>query len=788
MQKESICKMLGKGDIKEKILQINNLYRISCDIFDTFIFRMVAKPEEIFEIVGEQAVKLKAVATYLEPEDFRNIRIRAEKEARCRKNEIEGTREVTLEEIYSFIPNVICLDKEKLKQIELQTEQEYCYLNQDVLNILLEYYQKGIEIYFISDMYLNEKQIRKLLRALGTPECLLQNIFVSCDYGVAKSNGKLFSVIEANNFKKGGWLHIGDNYQADILGARTAGLESFYYNLAMDNSLQGMVYEEILLNHNLPELSWLRRYSAQQYSEDIGHRNWFTLGAAFFAPLLVGTVEWVLDTAQENGINTIFPLMREGKLYAQLLREGAKARNVSINIKELYVSRKSVFIPSIDKITKMELETLLSAPKNTLHDTFVTLGIADYEKEFKSVFGEESGKNFYSVVDNLYTFLQREDVAEAFQVFIDEKTENAWGYLLQMGVNERFISLDIGCHGTIQTSLEKILRKKKIENHNIHMLTFGVKTALKNVFENVDLRGFVGNYGGNDDLCEFFMGHPRIMEEILMCYEGSTKDYVRTKGIYEPVLGESPHDIIEQRKLTEIVQKGICEFQRQYLRLSAEKNFLKEKLLKKANEAAEIYKRLHQFPTKEESTLLGNLFHDDNFGRDESYRMCEPEKIEYIRQYGKEAFLKEYDIAEEPWLEGLFTIADNRYEFSRICDNAVSRLGKGMAVMAKEIIREISKEKIVIVGAGDAGKMLAMFLRVAGVEIEAFVDNNQQLQNSLVNGIEVRSMESRFEAKCFALGTLTYADRLVEQALNTLPISSTVYYTKDQLVKKIIIE
>ena len=110
MEKESIVEL---EYIKH--LEDENIKVVSFDIFETIAFRKVAKPIDIFKIVGNKKFVKKI---FHNGDAFLNYRIAAEKNARVNK---KNTQEVTLEEIYSYLP----IDKETQKQIiELEIKEE----------------------------------------------------------------------------------------------------------------------------------------------------------------------------------------------------------------------------------------------------------------------------------------------------------------------------------------------------------------------------------------------------------------------------------------------------------------------------------------------------------------------------------------------------------------------------------------------------------------------------------------------------------------------------------------
>lgn len=100
------------------------------------------------------------------------------------------------------------LEKEEIKQ-ELENSQA-------IYNYAIS---KNKGIYIISDMYLPEKFILKMLNINGYRG--FKQLYVSNVYAADKRSGKLFKkVMEDQGFSENEIIHVGDSVKADILGAK----------------------------------------------------------------------------------------------------------------------------------------------------------------------------------------------------------------------------------------------------------------------------------------------------------------------------------------------------------------------------------------------------------------------------------------------------------------------------------------------------------------------------------------------------------------------------------------
>lgn len=156
-----------------------------------------------------------------------------------------------------------------------------------------ELIKKKKTVIAISNMYLPKEILLRLLNSCGFnfPE---SNVYVSCDYMCSKHRGDLFKIVE-NDFGKGKeYLHIGDNYEADFIGARMAGWKSYYYKGVNEignkyrpanmSQLGGSIYSG-LVNSKLHN-------GIEQYNK------YYELGYAYGGILACGYCEWINEFAK----------------------------------------------------------------------------------------------------------------------------------------------------------------------------------------------------------------------------------------------------------------------------------------------------------------------------------------------------------------------------------------------------------------------------------------------------------------------------------------------------------
>ena len=178
---------------------------VAFDVFDTLLHRDVAAPTDLFcwmESHGQA------------PAGFAQNRIAAEAQARAACT----PREVTLAEIYAR-PELAGLTPDA----ELAAENTLCRADAAMQAFYRRCRERGQKVYAVSDMYLPAGEITRLLARCGYPDW--DGVFVSCEFGVQKRSGKLFTVfLQKTGMKAGQVLFFGDDRRADQLGAALAGI------------------------------------------------------------------------------------------------------------------------------------------------------------------------------------------------------------------------------------------------------------------------------------------------------------------------------------------------------------------------------------------------------------------------------------------------------------------------------------------------------------------------------------------------------------------------------------
>lgn len=191
---------------------------ISFDVFDTLVRRPFSRPTDLFDLLGERITCPR----------FKEIRREMEWQAREKKYKKEKHREVTLPEIYAQLPRETGLDRDMVMGLEAELEQEVCYGDPYMQQVVRLLAMEKKRLIITSDMYLKTVCIQALLKKCGYPE--FDAYYVSGDMGASKSDGNLYERIRQIEGRERTFAHVGDNFISDIKNAKNHGFKPFYYN------------------------------------------------------------------------------------------------------------------------------------------------------------------------------------------------------------------------------------------------------------------------------------------------------------------------------------------------------------------------------------------------------------------------------------------------------------------------------------------------------------------------------------------------------------------------------
>lgn len=258
---------------------------ISFDIFDTALVRTVEAPNDVFRIMGAR----------LGIADFLEMRKNAESHLRNVKNQMQGTREVVLSEIYELMADRHGAEP-SWERLEEDLEVELSRPNPQVKDVYDRLRHLGKRLVFTSDMYLPLNVLERMLARNGYEG--YERLYLSNEYGLRKGDGTLQRVLLDEYTPERSIVHIGDNLDADVVKSEAVGLPAIFnpdvrvFRREPDmDSLAGSFYRAVVNNH-LGSGTW---------SKGLHYTHGFRVGGI----LALGYVEFLERLAQEKSIDKI---------------------------------------------------------------------------------------------------------------------------------------------------------------------------------------------------------------------------------------------------------------------------------------------------------------------------------------------------------------------------------------------------------------------------------------------------------------------------------------------------
>ncbi len=326
----------------------------SFDVFDTIITRKTATPRGIFALMQSRIASdlvFRALPAFFY-HSFRELRIGAERQARKFYSDQQHS-EISLDQIYSVLAKDSGLSEEqrdKLMELERDIELENVLPIPSMINKLLQLKGDGHRVILISDMYLDENTIRKML-IKADPGLGEIPLYVSSSFGHNKVSEKLYELISENEkISYDEWVHVGDHPIADQkipqkLGIGVEPVERKNLLPIEEKTLE--LYEGNAAIQLLVGTSVNTRFFHEELcKESPGYRY----GTSLLLPLLYAYTSWILERSISMGIETLYFIARDGFAIKIMADKLIACRNLSIETRYIYGSRKTWRLPAFSEI------------------------------------------------------------------------------------------------------------------------------------------------------------------------------------------------------------------------------------------------------------------------------------------------------------------------------------------------------------------------------------------------------------------------------------------------------
>lgn len=486
----------------------------SFDVFDTVITRTTYKPRGIFALMG----------------DCYDNRILAEENAR--KKFISGEiQDVTLDRIYDEFEK---LTGRNLKEKELQTEYEQSLPVRQTIDRIKSLLRKGERVVLISDMYLSESDIRKLL--LKHDEIFADiPIYVSSEYLKTKLSGDLYRVVakrEKADFKN--WIHIGDNPVSDVNVPKELGIQTEFFS--WKNYCRWLEIAIGEMKDNI-QAEYIFGATANLLSMNNPKDFAYEAGAGYAAPVLYPYVKWVVEQAAGMGIKKLFFVARDGYILKKMADKIIAGNGLNISTEYIFGSRRAWRLPAVTD-GDFDIAQLIKWSYPRLVSSYDKLAeVFDIEEiELKSCLPDGHREKITiseSEKDSVFSMLEanKEKLKGIIADKQKDKRKRVKSYLDQtLGNQKNYAFVELIGSGYTQKCLSKLL--KGISEETVR--TFYYKLDAGNESECI-------NYSLLNNNPPF----ANIIEVLCAANHGQTIDYSYDGKEWKPVFGEDEGQFLD---------------------------------------------------------------------------------------------------------------------------------------------------------------------------------------------------------------------------------------------------
>lgn len=425
----------------------------SFDIFDTTLIRRCGQPENIFYLLAQTLYPDNEARQ----DDFFLWRCGAEQQAMSAKK----SKNVTLADIYDS-PEVDSFTEytvENLLVRERDVERDNLMPNPAVRQLIAEKRAEGFCICFISDMYLDSVFLSEILEENKCIEAG-DRVFVSCEAKARKSDGELFAYVR-NELSPEEWIHYGDNRHSDVKIPKKYGIKSAWVDTSFSGVEKRMIAKAKEFR-NRTDMSVLAGY-ARAGRIRANNDSFAVIASDYVAPAYIPYVRFVLEQAKRSGIEQLYFLSRDSYV---LLKAAQKMNKeyTGIELKYLFVSRKSLMLPYLADITKddfLEVVDRKTVMRKKVSSLLSLLGVDDKMlKEHNISFSYQKITNRTQEVDFLDKIFDSPLTLTLKRISAD-KHALLMEYFAQEGLlsGKKSAMVDVGWLGTSRLMINSILRR-----------------------------------------------------------------------------------------------------------------------------------------------------------------------------------------------------------------------------------------------------------------------------------------------------------------------------------------
>ncbi|WP_322906574.1 HAD-IA family hydrolase [Paenibacillus campi] len=600
-------------NVVSKILE-SGRKKVFFDIFDTIVAREV-EPEYVKKIWAKRvSVQFEEFISYIELYRYRNVL-----EAHlCQVNTDNGmdsefNYKSLLMSLYDKLIEDGKLTKsvtkdefcQKASQIEIETELSVQIIDKDWIEAVKELKHLGLEIYCVSDFYLNKEMITELFVKHNIDQ-FIDYYYVSSEYLLTKRSGRLYKyILDEQDLNTKDIIMIGDNLHSDYDMPSSLGMAAYH----LDREEQHAFYKEFINTVS----------SSQYYKQAIHSLAAKTARKSTFLEIAFSLFYYLYSLHKElvmRNVKDVFFFSREGEFLLQLFeiyqqKEGYK-KVQHINAHYMKVSRKATFLPSLKSLQEEDFQRLFRQYIHlSIYEFLSSLNMS--EKDIKQL-SIDLNMDIHQKIDNFpqssaFENLKNNSIfIEIFESNRIEQNHYFKEYFDQCNAEntDTIHVVDVGWKGTIQDNIYEIFRNKKIEGYYLgliapgNMHTANMKRGL--LFSSIPYRS---------PFYDVFNENRALYEVILGASHGSANRYVKKDDKIEVETFQTEKEQEIFSNIIQPLQKEILIVFNEICDIFCRKDVKLDEYLA---DFAKVHARMTLFPTKKEIDFFSKLYHYENFG------------------------------------------------------------------------------------------------------------------------------------------------------------------------------
>ncbi|TDQ31160.1 HAD hydrolase-like protein [Zeaxanthinibacter enoshimensis] len=535
-----------KTKLLKKLENCQSKEVIFTDLFDTIVHR-TDHPNYVLKLWSK--IIISELGLDLSIEELFSIRLQSVQYLTDSSdyNKVEIPYIDILEEIFSRLNNtglkVPCDLPEFIRYSELadfRAESSLIYLNDKTLIFLKEQNKQGKKIILVTDTYLSDAIIYRLLEHLGIAD-LFYRIYVSSTERKSKVKGSIYPYILADlGLSSQEVMMIGDNKQSDYIRARENGIEAVHLKrlstrLKDKTSLLGDQSGD--LNKEITQVFNGSCSGKGQLGEYILFYYVFT--------------EQLYHFAKKNRLKNLFFLAREGYFLKTLFDHYQEKHELEpgsrINTHYLKASRKSMMHASLKPLDKEEFTSLKEydhmSVNNFLRSFFISEQNRDSILRATGLNGDQKIDNFIDsdelqILRNNPEFQAQYENHRLTQRSLFQKYFESFNFDFK---KEPLVVVDIGWGGTMQEALSNIFKEK-----NVWGLYLGLM-YIYNITANTPRWGLLFSVHPSANISDhILMANRQIYEQLASAPHGSVERYLsKENGFSHEVHNEAEKKIFK---------------------------------------------------------------------------------------------------------------------------------------------------------------------------------------------------------------------------------------------------